>query len=77
MHIMSMDKMKKIASIVEQLQLEGFEVQMFDNGHIRVCGVDFWCTTEKWRHPNGYRTGWGLTSFKEYLGNIKKYNAKK
>ena len=39
-------------------------VEVKANGHIRVNGCDFWCTTGKWYNPkNGDKGDGGLRSF--------------
>jgi len=40
------------------------------NGHIRVCGCDFWCTTEKFYNPNTGEKGVGLRNFINMIEGI-------
>ena len=54
------NKTTKAISILEgRLHL----VEEKANGHIRVNGCDFWCTTEKYYNPKTEEKGNGLRNF--------------
>lgn len=63
-------KEEKTQKIIEMLLTEGHYVDVFDNGQIKIAGVDFWCTSEKWYDSKRKRKGQGLLNFKNYLKTL-------
>lgn len=63
-------KEQKTLNIIQMLLEEGHYVDTFDNGQIKVAGVDFWCTSEKWYDSKRKRKGQGLLNFKNYLKTL-------
>ena len=58
------------ARTAQNLLEEGHYVDTFDNGQIKVAGVDFWCTSEKWYDAKKKKKGVGLKNFKDYLKTL-------
>lgn len=53
----------KTARCIEMLESRLHLVEIKANGHIRVNGNDFWCTTEKYYNPKTGEKGSGLRNF--------------
>lgn len=68
---MNENKQQKADFIIKKLEGLNHYVEVKANGHIRVTGVDFWCTTEKWWDSEFGQKGKGLKSFIEYLDSLQ------
>ena len=64
---MNKKKEDKVDRIVKMLWERLHYAEIKENGHIRVSGLDFWCTSEKWFDPIKKVKGVGLRKFIEYL----------
>lgn len=64
---MKPNKQKKTEDIIKILQNRNHYVQVYDNGHIKVLDINFWCTSEKWHDPKRKIKGLGLSSFIKYI----------
>lgn len=60
---MEESKELKIKKSIEMLENRLHLVEVKANGHIRVNGCDFWCTTEKFYNPKTGEKGNGLRNF--------------
>lgn len=60
-------KENKTNNIIKILQDRLHYVEQMANGQIKVNGVDFWCTTEKFWDAKAKVKGRGLKNFIEYL----------
>ena len=67
---MNEKKEQKTLNIIKMLLEEGHYVDVFENGQIKVAGVDFWCTSEKWYDSKQKIKGVGLLKFKKYLEKL-------
>jgi hypothetical protein len=67
---MNEKKEQKTLNIIKMLLEEGHYVDVFENGQIKVAGVDFWCTSEKWYDSKRKIKGVGLLKFKKYLEKL-------
>lgn len=69
---MNNSKEHKTKYCIELLQSRLHLVEEKANGHIRVSGCDFWCTTEKFYNPRTGEKGMGLRNFIEMIeGELK------
>lgn len=60
---MNENKIKKVNKTIELLERRNHLVEQKANGHIRVSGCDFWCTSEKFYNPKTGEKGIGLRNF--------------
>lgn len=68
---MNESKDLKTKQTIELLTSRFHLVEVKANGHIRTCGCDFWCTTEKYYNPKTNEKGVGLRNFIEMIERKK------
>ena len=64
---MKQDKEQKAKDIIKILQDRMHYVTIHPNGHIKVAGWDFWCTSEKFYHGKTGIKGQGLRKFIKHI----------
>lgn len=61
----------KVKKCIELLESRFHMVEVKANGHIRVCGCDFWCTTEKFYNPQTNEKGVGMRNFIKMIEGVE------
>lgn len=64
---MKESKIKLVEESKQMLKDRMHLVEEKSNGHLRVCGCDFWATSGKWYDPIKNIKGEGLRSFIQHI----------
>ena len=63
-------KEAKTKRAIELLEKRNHLVEQYANGHIKVNGWEFWCTSEKFYHSKTNTRGQGFKNFIEALESM-------